>query len=600
MYLLQFILRNDCCEKVVTEIGRNSLVEFRDLNSGLAPNLRNFQNQVKKLDKMQRSVMKFHLFLKNEKIYKQMEKIPKLTKKEIKELNKSDINHLEEDIQDKTILLQDIQNGIIKSKEKLFHLYEFKSVYSNTNNFLKQRQQLPSRSPSSVTTDSDSNSDILLLERYDSLSLQSEMENDETIDDFIIKSRMLTGTIETKFRGKFQRSLWRITKGNSLVYLWDHEQKIFNPSVIDYGGDTTIINILNHEAKKLDQPTFLKCNKYQKPVQKLVNEYFIPKYRELNPTPVMTVTFPFLFAVMFSDLGHGILLTLVALYLIYSYKFLFNGYNQRKIKKSSIIYLLYKARYLLLYMGVASIIIGFIYNEIFGIPVSLFDSCWEKNDQNSTQFSIEYQRGANYCTYPVGVDPEWGNKENWLKYFNSFKLKISILLGFFHILIGLIIAIVNSIISKRYGYLVTQIFPKLLMIFSSHGYVCLLILYKWLTNWGDRKGQEGGINIIQTLLDMAFKFGNVEEEQEFFSNQQLFQKFLISFFFIGFILLFFTKPILQYLIVKNKINNLKNGDLVNFNNEENESVILQIIIDQVILVIEFALSILSNMASYTR
>jgi V-type H+-transporting ATPase subunit a len=47
--------------------------------------------------------------------------------------------------------------------------------------------------------------------------------------------------------------------------------------------------------------------------QTLVNLYGTPRYQEANPMIVSLVTFPFLFGMMFGDLGHGSLMGFIGL-----------------------------------------------------------------------------------------------------------------------------------------------------------------------------------------------------------------------------------------------------------------------------------------------
>jgi len=44
--------------------------------------------------------------------------------------------------------------------------------------------------------------------------------------------------------------------------------------------------------------------------------FSVAKYQEANPTVFTIVTFPFLFAVMFGDWGHGICLLIATMYLV--------------------------------------------------------------------------------------------------------------------------------------------------------------------------------------------------------------------------------------------------------------------------------------------
>ena len=68
-------------------------------------------------------------------------------------------------------------------------------------------------------------------------------------------------------------------------------------------------------------------------LQVIIDAYGVGHYREINPTPFSIITFPFLFAVMFGDLGHGFLVTIIASLLVWKEKSLAKA-NLDEVKNS--------------------------------------------------------------------------------------------------------------------------------------------------------------------------------------------------------------------------------------------------------------------------
>ncbi len=69
---------------------------------------------------------------------------------------------------------------------------------------------------------------------------------------------------------------------------------------------------------ELTTPTYYKPTDFAEVSQLIVDTYGVPKYKEANPALFCTVTFPFLFAVMFGDIMHGSMLLAIALWVLAS------------------------------------------------------------------------------------------------------------------------------------------------------------------------------------------------------------------------------------------------------------------------------------------
>jgi len=86
----------------------------------------------------------------------------------------------------------------------------------------------------------------------------------------------------------------------------------------------------------------------------------VPSFGEANPALLTTITFPFLFGVMFGDIGHGGMLFIFAIIIC-----IFAD----QIKKIEGMEYLVRMRYMLLLMGFFATYMGVLYNDFMSIPL---------------------------------------------------------------------------------------------------------------------------------------------------------------------------------------------------------------------------------------
>lgn len=122
---------------------------------------------------------------------------------------------------------------------------------------------------------------------------------------------------------------------------------------------TSIPPILHELHNSKNPPTFHRTNKFTAGFQAIIDAYGMASYQEVNPGLFATITFPFLFAVMFGDIGHGVLVALAALGFIMVENKYPRGFGEE------ITDTFFFGRYIILLMGIFAVYTGFIYNDIF-------------------------------------------------------------------------------------------------------------------------------------------------------------------------------------------------------------------------------------------
>ncbi len=146
-------------------------------------------------------------------------------------------------------------------------------------------------------------------------------------------------------------------------------------------------------------PTLLVNPRLVSVFESLTLERGLPKYGEVDPTPILAFVFPFFFGVMFADVGHGIALLAFGLYLVY--RTAYKAWGE-----------------LIFILSFSTTVFGFVRGSFFGVP---FQSPLQK------VIPLPPALSASFTLSSI-----------------PFLLEVAILIGAFHLASGYSIAFVNQ------------------------------------------------------------------------------------------------------------------------------------------------------------
>ncbi|RXN24690.1 V-type proton ATPase 116 kDa subunit a-like protein [Labeo rohita] len=320
---------------------------------------------------------------------------------------------------------------------------------------------------------------------------------------------------------------------------------------------STVTPVLNRIQTQQTPPTFNRTNTFTEGFQTIIDAYGVGTYQEINPDVVVG------------------------------------------------------GRYIILLMGMFSIYTGLIYNDCFSKSFNIFGSSWCVRPmfyphgpwQNETLHEHHHLQLNPFVPgvysghpYVFGIDPVWNIASNKLSFLNSFKMKMSVILGVNHMLFGLTLSL----------DIFLQFVPQLIFMLSLFGYLIFLILYKWCITLQS----ETAPSILLLFINMML-FDYQSGHKLLYGGQKAVQIFLVVTAVLMVPVLLLVKPFLIYRtrmktrhqVFGNNLNDQHGTDTrASFSHHQKDEMVSMgdIFVYQAIHTIEYCLGCISNTASYLR
>ncbi|KAF4011789.1 hypothetical protein G4228_003489 [Cervus hanglu yarkandensis] len=650
MCLAQLFLQSGTAYECLSILGEKGLVEFRDLNQNVSSFQRKFVGEVKRCEELERILAYL-----------------------VQEINRADIPlpegetsppapplkqvlEMQEQLQKLEVELREVTKNKEKLRKNLLELIEYTHMLRVTKTFVKRNVEFEPTYEEFPPLENESLLDYSCMQRLGA------------------KLGFISGLINQGKVEAFEKMLWRVCKGYTIVTYAELDEPLEDPEtgevikwyvfLISFWGEQ-----IGHKVKKICD--CYHCHVYPYPntaeerreIQEGLNTRIQDLYTVLHKTE------DYLRQVLCkaAESVYSRVIQVKKMKAIYHMLNMcsFDVTNKcliaevwcpeadlhelrRALEEGSIMRMFFNGRYILLLMGLFSVYTGLIYNDCFSKSVNLFGSRWNVSAMYSSSHSPEEQKkmvlwndsivrhhsvlqldpsvpGVFRGPYPFGIDPIWNLATNRLTFLNSFKMKMSVILGITHMTFGVILGIFNHLhFRKKFNIYLVSI-PELLFMLCIFGYLIFMIIYKWLVFSAEtsRTAPSILIEFISMFLFLA------SDTSGFYPGQEHIQRLLLAITVLSVPVLFLGKPLFLlwlhkgrnclgvsrsgYTLVRKdseeEISLLGGQDIEEGNNQMEDGCrevmceefdFGEILMTQIIHSIEYCLGCISNTASYLR
>uniref|UniRef100_A0A1I7WMU8 V-type proton ATPase subunit a n=1 Tax=Heterorhabditis bacteriophora TaxID=37862 RepID=A0A1I7WMU8_HETBA len=426
MRFCQLIVEKDAAFNCVAELGKQPYVQFKDLNPNVNSFQRMFVRDIRRFDEMERKLR----FLESQITKDNIIIAGRVDDGDYSVMPTAELNQLETTLNDLERDVKNMNESDAQLKKNFLELKEWDAVLDKTDEFFQggmddqaaeeldiQEEEYgkAEKAPISYAVGVIRRERLLAFERvlwracHHTAYLRSaaieedlEDENNEKLQKsvFILfykgdRMKSIVDKVCDGFKAKLLKNCPKTFKERQsarndirarlqdvqtvIGQTKEHRFRVLQAAANNHNqwlkqetSGSTVPPVLNVLETSEEPPTYNRTNKFTEVFQGIVDSYGIASYLELNPAPYTIISFPFIFACMFGDLGHGIIMFLAGLYFVLREKNLI----ERNIK-DEIFGMFFGGRYIILLMGLFSIHAGIIYNDMFAKSFNIFESSWK-------------------------------------------------------------------------------------------------------------------------------------------------------------------------------------------------------------------------------